>query len=282
MQDVFIVDAAAVRSDRTDADIKGSKPAPPLNLDTFAFREELITSVTYDVGTGKTTPVTDNSRTIRTAYYHAAKGSNEQNKILSRNRLQDIIINRSVDICNYHKGAILANKSVFDFSTGLLATILGTASGAVGGETAARILGTASGAVSATGLALDANFYQNLFATAIIREIDTSRKEFFDNKIVPRRTGSTTDYTVDQAIRDANEYHTKCSFFQGVVALVKETKDDPMTRDEILGEIARLTKEMETLESKFAPGVRDDRVKQDAEFLWNIYSTRKKQPCLSG
>ena len=90
-----------------------------------------------------------------------------------------IIINRSVDICNYHKGAILANKSVFDFSTGLLATILGTASGAVGGETAARILGTASGAVSATGLALDANFYQNLFATAIIREIDTSRKEFF-------------------------------------------------------------------------------------------------------
>ena len=39
-------------------------------------------------------------------------------------------------------------------------------------------------------------------------------------------------------------------FFQGVVALVKETKDDPMTRDEILGEIARLTKEMETLESQ--------------------------------
>jgi len=103
--------------------------------------------------------------------------------------------------------------------------------------------------------------------------------DFLENKIAPKRRLPTIDYTVDQAIRDANSYHMRCSFYQGVVVLTKEVKGEPMTREEILAEIARLDEEMTKLETKFVGPSRssDAKVRSDAEFMWTVYSARKKQ-----
>lgn len=280
-QNLFKVDAAAIRSDYDQDMIEGSEPPPPINLDTFVFHEQFIPTATFDLKKGwvanklVATP-------IKTAYAAAADGTEtETTRHAARNRLQDNIRTRSDEMCDFHKNAILANKSVFDLSTSVLSAILGTTSSVVGGGTA-RFLGAASGAVSSTDAAVTASIYQNLFAAAIIREIDRSRQEFLENKVMPNRKASTTDYTAEQAILDINEYHMKCSFYRGVIGLTKETKIEPMTRQEILAEIEVLEKKMKELESIFNKSAEDGKVKEsevkrDAKFTWDVYSARKKQ-----
>jgi hypothetical protein len=198
---------------------------------------------------------------------------------IRRNRLQLAIIDRSNSICDYHKGAIIAQKSMFDFSTSLLSTLLGTASGAVGGETAARILGAASGGVTATSAALNASIYQNLLTTAIIKSIENSREEFKANTIKPKRNESAANYSVDQAIIDANDYHRLCSFYRGIVALADDDGPKPLTREEILAEIKLLEGLMAEQQAIFRrpENAANTREFQDARFQWDAYSTRKKQ-----
>ena len=263
--DLYVVDAAVIPNE--NAPVKGGKPPPPINLDTYVFPEERFLGVKYNAEKKIFEPVPHGNDTLlRTAYVKAVgdKGA--------RNRLQHQILIRSHEICTFHKAAILSNSAFISFTTGLGSTILSGVSAALGGEAALSML---SSAVSATGTAVKAEFYQDLLAAAIVKEIDKLRQVELEG-FLDRQTESITDYTIDEAIRDVNAYHLKCSFFEGVVSLGKDKVDKPMTRKEIDEEIRELGKEQEDLRKVFmdTTGKYSDAQKRDAELRSNLITTR--------
>ena len=185
-----------------------------------------------------------------------------------RNRLQADIIRRSNEICTAHKGKILANQAIFSFSTRLLSTILSGVSAAVGGEVVKSALSTAAAAAGATGAEIDANFYQNLLATAILNKIDDLRTTAY-NRIQAAQTKTKEEYTVNQAVLDAANYHAKCSFFVGVMALATD-KQEELTFEQIQARIAALEEENKELSQTMKD---DETLKASAETRLRINET---------
>ena len=221
----------------------------------------------YNAENKKFEPVPHEKDTLlRTAYVKAVGDMG------ARNRLQHQILIRSHEICTFHKAAILSNSAFISFTTGLGSTILSGAAAALGGEAALSML---SSAVSATGTAVKANFYQDLLAAAIVKEIDKLRQMELE-RFLDRQTESIADYTIDEAIRDVNAYHLKCSFFEGVVSLGKEKVDKPMTRKEIDEEIGKLEKEQKELRKVFmdTTDTYSDAQKRAAKLRSNLDETR--------
>ena len=255
IQGMYIVDTAI--SDGDTVSTSGAKPPGPINLDTYVFPEDLPITLKYadtDIGKAYTEEefkkrkrvivLTDEE--ITPAFSRALKSKEH------RNRLQADIIRRSNEICTAHKGKILANQAIFSFSTRLLSTILSGVSAAVGGEVVKSALSTAAAAAGATGAEIDANFYQNLLATAILNKIDELRTTEY-NRILDEQKKSPENYTVNQAVLDAANYHANCSFFVGVMALATD-KQEELTFEQIQARIAALQKENEGLTQIIAAG----------------------------
>lgn len=246
IHDQYIVDDAIIDRDAVSED--GSATPGPINLDTYIFHEDLISSVQIKsdgaVKSLKELAELDiqfipNTDPIQSAYKRAT-GNRED-----RNRLQQDVIRRSNEICEAHQGRILANHAFINFSTGLTSTVLSGISAALGGETAKSALSTAAAAVGATGAEVNANFYQNLLATAIVRQINELRLSEY-NKILVEQSKDLGDYTISQAMLDAAVYHSKCSFFVGVTALASETTET-LTFAQIQARIKTLSDENEML-----------------------------------
>ncbi|MCF3628947.1 hypothetical protein RJ527_15845 [Thalassospiraceae bacterium LMO-SO8] len=245
-QDLFIVDRALIDNEQAASDAKGLHAPPPINLDLFVFLDDFRKEVVWDSDKEKLVPKNpDNGEGFKIAYGKAV------NDPANRNRLQDVIMNRSEQICTHHKGAILANSAVFNFSTSLLSTILSSVSAVVGGEVAKSAISTASASVNAAGTAVKAEFYQNLLAAAIVNKIVQTRATIKQG-LIEKRKLSIKDYSVDQAIGDAYLYHTACSFYEGLVGLTKDKEAPVKTREDIDKEIDALKKESEALRTKLA------------------------------
>ncbi len=155
-----------------------------------------------------------------------------------RNRLQDYVERISDDVCNQHKGDILAVASSWNGGLGGLTTILGGLGAIFTGATTTRVLAGSAGITNAIRSDINENVFYNNFATAIVRQIDAQRKQKL-LEIIPRRNSTTDDYSVDAALRDIAEYHNLCSFYEAVAALATDTRR-PATADELKGRIEAL------------------------------------------
>lgn len=85
VKDHSIVDAAAITSDRTAKDIVGSEPAPPINLDTYVFKEHLYDRAVFVNGELQAVPPGENL-TFTTAYAEANGKPQKLEKINDRSR----------------------------------------------------------------------------------------------------------------------------------------------------------------------------------------------------
>lgn len=238
--DAYIVDSATTRSgDPTD----GGVAPKAFNLDTDLFPGG------YPCG------ASDGTKALP-AYECAIRATGTEQKFL-RDRLQSIILNRSDEICRSHQGRILSNAATFDFGTGFISTVLSTASAAVGGEVAKTVLSAGSATSSAAGTGVRASFYQDIVASAVVNEINRLRQEVAEH-IAERRKESSTTYTVDDAIRDANLYHFRCSFYEGLVSLTKEKVVKPRAKQDIANEIEARLKQNDSLVAEQKKSIGDD------------------------
>lgn len=255
--DQYIVNDAI--SDRDTIGLTGATSPDPINLDTYIFPEDLIANLQVEDG-DKPKPIKDlknlsllfvpTQGDIEPAYKKAV------NSRTDRNRLQFDIIRRSNEICEVHQGKILANQAILNFSTGLTSTVLSGISAVLGGETAKTALSTASAAVGATGAEANANFYQNLLATAILKKINEIRATEYD-RILTEQTKEPDAYPVSQAVLDVAIYHAKCSFFVGVTALASDD-DERLSFSQIQNRIKALNEENNRL-APIAKDEKDDR-----------------------
>lgn len=261
----FIVDAAATQGETTIAAQKGEEAMPPINLDTFCFPEDLGTADAKGV-----------RPCARTAYDRALKprvGQTKEETRLARNQLMLTIIRRSEVVCNYHKGAIMANSAAADFSTGLLSSVASTLSSAFSPVTTKTALSTVSAISSATGTGLRANVYQNVLAPAVVTEINNQRAGM-RSQILARKTEDIGSYPITEALYEVERYHELCSFYVGLAALAKDRTPKARSKEDIQQEIEQLRRAQKDLSARTPTGTFGNLEKASIKEQYELNSRR--------
>lgn len=238
-----------------------------VDLDTYKWRHGLPKGLT-----GKTAYQVANW-TAEKAIKEPAKGCGPLAEYY-RNRLQDDLIYLSARVCDRHKAAIAVNAATFNFLGGFTSGVLSSVAAiTTGGISTALSTGAAS--ASAATAALNAEFFNNFLATAVVKEIQRLRKEKV-TAIRARQSLGVMDYTVDAAIRDANDFHQTCSFYAGMVSLTGDAElREVLTRTQVDREIALLEQTNDEL-NKEVKGL-DDSIKQGITPESKLQVTRIKR-----
>lgn len=223
--DPFMTDRVTVTTET--AKLKDDNaPPPPVNLDIYPEKD----CVFYTFALGKT----------ECKNYLAFKNTADPDqRKLARNLLQQHVVRLSDEICRVHEARIYASAASFNFGFASTATLLSGAAAVVGGETAKSALAAAAAALLGTQGHLNAEFYQNLFAHAIVQKTREIRAVKFA-EITNAQDMPIHKYGADDAVRDAVNYHLSCSFYEGVVALADANARRGRTKVDIDKEISDL------------------------------------------
>ena len=89
----------------------------------------------------------------------------------------------------------------------------------VGGDQAKTILSALAGQSTATRTNIDANVYQNQLVPALTKVMDAERNRI-SVEMDSKRGTSVTNYSADDMIRLANQYHQACSFQKAMQLLL--------------------------------------------------------------
>ena len=191
----------------------GSYSRGAIDLDCFVFPEDQVQP-----------GITPTPTAGWLAYRRAAAGRTE------RNRLTALLLKQSDDICVEDMGRLTANEATVNTSLSVLATGATTAANIVTGDLAQQILTGVGTLAGATRSHLNSYVYRNTFAYAISRAITIERHRL--RGLLEARYGLTPDqFTVDEAIRAANEYHGACSFYKGLELILASVEGDQRSRD---------------------------------------------------
>lgn len=153
-----------------------------------------------------------------TAYYNATNGEDDDQKY-ARNRLEAVLLNQANLICEQEKGNLYANRAMSSSVLDFLSSGFSLTSTIVGGEQAKSIFSGLAGLSTATRTNVDANIYQNQLVSAITKVMDAERKRILI-VMQGRKSNNIKDYSADEMIRLANEYHQACSFQKGMQLLL--------------------------------------------------------------
>lgn len=144
-------------------------------------------------------------------------GAPAKDRELARNRLQMKILELSDKEASGHLSRITGTQVTINVVTGSAALVTtGLAAVNVGG--AATKLAQASTGILGFKSLLNEEIFRNLLADAVVNTIVAHRLEFYE-RIKVRQTETIANYTMEEAIRDANEYHLRGSFFWGLAEL---------------------------------------------------------------
>jgi len=276
---LYIVDAASTEGDTTVAAQKGQESPQPIDLNSYCFPEDTETKleeVTVLSGNqSKTVTVTKRRciKPVKLAYKRAVLDPLPDERRQSRNRLILTVMRRSEQVCDFHKGAIMANAGAMNFTSGFLSSVLSTMSTAfnpIGTKTALSAGAAVSGAA---GTGLQANIYQNILTPAIITEIQNKRVPMRKN-ILSRLNEGVADYSITEALFEIERYHNQCSFYVGLAELAKDRTVKAKTKDVIQKEIDLLKtqrKKLEPVEESDRTGSLQDQEKYNE---YKIYSGR--------
>ncbi len=185
----------------------------------------------------------------------------------ARNRLQGRLKRTSDVICSQHQGDAFGLESNVSLILSVLTSALSGSAAVVPAILTKSALAAAGAFTNATGTAYNAKIYQNLFIGTILKASKKSRTEQ-DDLMTTRKQGSVTDYNVDDAVRDAQEYHLRCSFFAGVM-LLSESIDKtqaPPSEAQILSRVKTLRDQIDTTDKQIAAILPDKRTTSNPDY----------------
>jgi len=172
-----------------------------------------------------------------------------------RNRLQTRLMTVSDRVCDDHKAAVLGFRAQSNLALSIITTLTGVGGGIASGSAANALSGAAAG-TNATRSAINEEIYQRLLVPTILRSVDQNRKQKEQEIIAKREYDGipvkVEKYTVDEAVRDALNYHELCSFYQGVVTLTKGTERTMPTRTELRQQADDVRKRIEGYQKDLA------------------------------
>ncbi len=139
---------------------------------------------------------------------------------LARNRLQAAILGVSDRVTSAHLSAIKSTDNFFNLIFGAATSAL-SGGAAVAAETTARGLSAAATGTNAARSLVNEQVYRNALTESLTRAIGEDRRKFRLTVIDQKTKLPVTDYSVDDAIRDAVDYHERGSFYNGL-SLIRE------------------------------------------------------------
>jgi hypothetical protein len=267
--DTYTADPAVRPIDAPEID--GATPPGPINLDSYCFAED-VEAAKDDVPKCKN-ELTAYRKTVAASELELAclpGGSDEVTKprvcadagflpyltgeqkvglpptqaMVLRNRLQDLLIDRSNAICGRHLAAIVGDSSFTNAGASIAATALAGLSAAFGGTAAKTALATAAAIVTGGQAAVNGEIFLGYVAPAVTKKIAEGRLALL-REIMGKRSTAVWGYTLENALVDVGRYHYACSFFVGLSDLVNgtELKREELTQAQITDAIAGLEKE---------------------------------------
>jgi 7-cyano-7-deazaguanine synthase in queuosine biosynthesis len=180
-----------------------------------------------------------------------------------RNRLASLLLKHSDDVCVEEMGRMTSYEATTNTSLSVANTVFTAVANIVTGERAAEILTGGANIANASRDHVNAHVYRNQVAYAISRAI-TGERTKQRTALQARFPETVKDFTVDEAIRAANDYHGTCSFYRGlelVIAAVNERENlqRHQTAIERQNEIDRINREIVQLQAEMGRAPRDRR-----------------------
>jgi hypothetical protein len=174
-----------------------------------------------------------------TTYAKIVSGTDATTRKAQRDSFAWMLIRRSNEICEVHKGSITADSNMIDFGFAQTSTILSGLGGILTGADTTRILSGSAAAVNAMqGKTHDA-FYQDKLASAITQSIDGQRAKSL-SVLEAGLAKDYNDYSADQMLVDVVSYHQQCSFYAGVDALATAAANSQPTVNSTQAQIQTL------------------------------------------
>lgn len=151
-----------------------------------------------------------------------------KDRVAARNLLQNAVLRISDQVTAHH----LAKLKGYENNTNLIlgSAALGLTGGAaVAGEAAAKALAVAAtGVVGARELFND-QVFRNALIETIIAAIEADRSKYLEDVIHAGQKKPIEEYDVEAALKDANEYHFRGSFYHGL-GLVRDAAEKENNR----------------------------------------------------
>lgn len=168
-----------------------------------------------------------------------------------RNRLSSILLKYSADKCTMENAEVYSYEASFNTILSTVVTGLSTAATIVNGDQAKSILSGGAAFTNGTGDHIKSNIYRNQVTQAITATISGER-ERLRTAMDSKRTRTHLEYSVDDMVRDANEFHQSCSFYRGLELLLTSATEYPRVKEYLDNEkrdreIKQLDQAVETL-----------------------------------
>jgi hypothetical protein len=125
---------------------------------------------------------------------------------------------QSDDICEAHKGSVVGQAAATNLILGAATLGLSGAGAVVAGEAAHMALSAAATGTAGARSLVNEEVYQQKFVGVLIDAVEISRNE--KRKEILQHYGEPLEkYSIDDGIRDVQDYHQRCSFYHGLVIL---------------------------------------------------------------
>lgn len=164
--------------------------------------------------------------------------SSAESEIL-RNALAIDLISLSDRVCSAHQAAIIANSNTWNVATGTITNLLSGFGAVVGGEATKAALAAGAAFSSGTRSLVNEEVYVQTVGAAIVRAISIAREKYYAD-IQLGFEKSLSDYSVQEALRDIQEYHRRCSFYYGLLEISKSLEQRKKSKSEIDRDIENL------------------------------------------
>lgn len=254
LRDQFAIDPAFYFGDEVAGkNAQGNTTAKeivPVDLNTYRFLDYSAKD-------------SNNNEIWPTAYEMASRDSDG----ILRNKLQTDLIRMSNRFCEDHKAAITANAAGINVGTNILTSLFSGGAAVTTVQAASRAMSGVASFIGATRSHINEEIYYQQFGGTIILGIEKGRKDFYNTVIKDKRDRYTgngplnavmlqqmntvsslgpatqvaartkshlVNYSVNEAISDALDYHYLCSFYHGIKEVNKSITRTGIQRVEVI------------------------------------------------
>lgn len=159
------------------------------------------------------------------AWFRQDKTTNNTDKRLHRNSVQDKMLAISTSRCNVFKTFLRRQQSDVNFYLGSATTAAGVLGAVLPGVTASRNMAGAAGLFSGLQAEFNSAYYSNLAAHVIVQGIELRQARLHKELIQGRHGQEIDDYSMEAAIADAIYIDGTCSTVVGLLEAADSIKE---------------------------------------------------------
>lgn len=169
--------------------------------------------------------------------------ADEANDYLLRNQLLEELLTISDRSCSRHHATIIANVNTWNIATGTTSTLLSAIATVTGGATTKAALSAGAALTNSTQSLVNEEIYAQAIGPTIVRSTISSRQKKLAEIEEGMREKDLGVYSVQHGLRDIYNYHSRCSFYYGLLEITQAIDERRRSRSEIMNALDLLKSE---------------------------------------